>query len=266
MVQHLKMAAIQVMVEGSFSGPAMPSGQYTVSVVNDRGEQLVEQMTQVTPGCSPLTLRLPEESGSRPSTGSVSMSRLAHRVQPRPVKEFRRSQRAARSGDTAALFEHLKEAVAADPDFFEARINLGAAYMDRNDPREASRQFSDAVRLDPSSVLAWTDFAVSQLNAGESDRAEDSARHAVQLDPTSVQANYALALSWVALQRFDQPILHHLQPAFSHYPHAHIVAAQALAGMGKLDEARTHVRTYLDSGNVPDRPKVEAYLRQLNRP
>ncbi len=153
--------------------------------------------------------------------------------------------------------------MAADPDFFEAHLNLGAAYMARNEPRQASEQFTDAVKLDPSSLPGWTDLAIAQLHTGAGDRAEESARRALRLDPTSVAAHYALALSWVMQRRFEQPIIEHLQEAYSKYPHAHIVAAQALAGVGKFAEARAQVEAYLESGEVPDRVKAEEFLRRL---
>ena len=61
-------------------------------------------------------------------------------------------------------------------------------------------------------------------------------------------------------RRFAQPILSHLQPAYSKYPHAHIVAAEALAGVGKLQEARAEVEIYLQSTNIPDRAQAEEFL------
>ena len=38
---------------------------------------------------------------------------------------------------------------------------------------------------------------------------------------------------------------------------------QALAGVGKLAEARAEVEVYLESGNVTDRAKAEEFLRRL---
>ena len=95
---------------------------------------------------------------------------------------------------------------------------------------------------------AWTDLAVAQLRIGEGDRAEESAGRALRLDPTSVAAHYALALSWVEQRRFELPILSHLQSAYSRYPHAHIVAAQALAGLGRFAEAQAEVEVILNPG------------------
>jgi tetratricopeptide (TPR) repeat protein len=263
LVQHTRVAMVPVMTDGSFRGPAIDQVQYMISLVTDRDEQIVETMVQMTPGCAPITLRLPEESGSKPVSGTVSLSRLAHHVPARAVKAFQRSQQAARSGDQTAWFQHLQEALAADPYFFEAHVNLGAAYMARNEPRQASEQFAHALKLDPSSLPGWTDLAIAQLHIGAGDQAEESARHALRLDPTCVAAHYALALSWVIQRRFEQPIIEHLQEAYSKYPHAHIVAAQALAGVRKFAEARAQVESYLESGNVPDRAKVEEFLRRL---
>jgi Tfp pilus assembly protein PilF len=254
LVQHSRVAMV----------PQVELAQYMISVVTDRDEQIVETMVQIAPGCAPITLRLPAGSGSKPVSGAVSYSRLAHRVPGRAVKAFRRSQQAARSGDPTAWVQHLEEALAADPDFFEAHLNLGAAYMARNEPKRASEQFGDAVKLDPSSVAGWTDLAIAQLHIGAGDRAEESARRALRLDPTSVAGHYALALSWLMQRRFEQPIIEHLQEAYSKYPHAHIVAAQALAGVGKFAEARAHVQVYLESGDVADRAKAEEFLRRLS--
>ena len=64
-------------------------------------------------------------------------------------------------------------------------------------------------------------------------------------------------------RRFSEPILDHLQAAYTKYPHARMVAAQALAGAGKFAEARSQVQLYLESRDVPDRAKAEQYLRYL---
>ena len=146
--QHTRAAMLSVAADGSFTGPEVPVGLYTITVLTIRDEQIVEQMVQIRPGITPITLRLPRHCGSQPPSGAVSLTHLSHHVPSRALKAFERAQQEARSGDRAASFAHLQDALAADPDFFEARVNLGAAYMARNEPKQASDQFAYAVRLD----------------------------------------------------------------------------------------------------------------------
>ena len=261
--QHSHVASATLTMDGSFSLPALPVERYRIDVVNTRNEPIAESIVEVTPACPSVTLALPDGPSQKPASGAVSISHLSHRVPKEALKEFRRSQKAADDGDMAANFEHLQKALDADPEFVEAYLNLGAAYMARNEPRQASEQFSRALKLDPSSVMAWTNMAITQLHLGQSTQAEDAARRALRLDPTSIQAHYALALSWVVEGRFDQPILDELQPTYSKFPRAHMIAAEALAGVGKIIEARAEVELYMKSANGSDRARAERYLRQL---
>ncbi len=263
--EHARVMTVPVQSDGRFELRSIKPGRYEVSVVNERDQELqTDPAVQIGQMTGTLTLRLPESKDEKPASGSVSVQHLLHHAPANAVKAFRHSQQAARDGNSAAAIDYLRKSLAADPDFFEAHVNLGAAYMGQNDVRRAAEEFQEALRIDGSSVTAWVDLAIVQLRLGDPTRAEQSAEHALQIDPSSDHAHYGVAIRWIAQRRFSPQLFEHLEAAYPQYPHARLIAAQVLHDQGRLVEARAQLEAYLKLGNVPDRDKVNRYLKQID--
>lgn len=261
--QHNNSVTIPVMMDGSFKGPAAAIGQYKVEVLDSRERPIYEDIVSMSPGCTALIIELRDDA-AKPVSGAVSIARLSHHVPSAALKELRRAEHLTQKGDTTASLDHLQKALAIDPEFFEAHVKLGVTLLTRNDLQPAAAEFTAATKIDASSAVAWTNLAIARLRLGQSGTAAEAANRALQIDPMLPSANFALAVSCIMDGQFDHSILEHLDKTYSNYPHAHILAAQALAGQGHYAEAREHVQIYLRTGHPPDRAKAEQYLQRLS--
>src|SRR5215831_5223319 len=66
--------------------------------------------------------------------GGVSARTLAHKRSKAAVQAFKRGVRAWNKGESDQALSYFAEAVRLDPDFVEARVNLGAVYAKTGRP------------------------------------------------------------------------------------------------------------------------------------
>jgi len=97
--------------------------------------------------------------------------------------------------------ENYRRALALDPDYVEARFNLGAALMARGEIAEAVRMFEEVIRRRPELVDAYPALAAAKLHAGTASLEEVRAINlrALDFDPSHVVALNNLGL--IALQQ-----------------------------------------------------------------
>lgn len=167
---------------GGFEFHDVETGQYRIRVLDSRKETVLEQFVSVQQGV-PLTIRIPHPPAASPSTGTVAARAL--RVPARAVKEFVRSDKAFRAGDTQKSVEYLKRAVRAYPDFLEAQTNLGARYIQLRQFAQAESPLRRAVAIDPNCTIALSNLALCLMALHQYEEAERYAKHAAELDPSS---------------------------------------------------------------------------------
>jgi Flp pilus assembly protein TadD len=113
-------------------------------------------------------------------------------------------------GRLAEAADYYRQALAVQPDYVSARINLGAVLMGLNRSADAIDQFRAAVRLDPDNAGAHYNLAIALTTAGRLDEAIREYRQAIRGRPQ--------------------------------FAHAHNNVGQLLAATGHLDEALVHLR------------------------
>lgn len=86
-------------------------------------------------------------------------------------------------GDTAAAIEEYRAALALDPDFLPARINLGNALFASGDTEGARQEYQTIRDLDPRNVAAAQGFAELALAAGDRPAAVRHYLDAADWDP-----------------------------------------------------------------------------------
>jgi tetratricopeptide (TPR) repeat protein len=98
-------------------------------------------------------------------------------------------------------------AVAANPDSFTARVNLGASLTRLGDLNGAAQQFAEAVRIDPGNANAHYNLAVILALQNKHDEAIGHARSALKSDANDLSARFLLAQELLKTDRADEALV-----------------------------------------------------------
>jgi serine/threonine protein kinase/Tfp pilus assembly protein PilF len=142
-----------------------------------------------------------------------------------------------------ALAMALK-AVALDDQSAEAHVCLAHVNVHMSDLTSAGKEFARALELEPNYGPAYQ-FGSEYYGAiGQPDSALASIRRALELDPLDIAANASLASDLIDKKQYGEAILRLRQTLEldSNYFLAHMVLGNALAGIGKTDEAISEYR------------------------
>jgi tetratricopeptide (TPR) repeat protein len=184
-----------------------------------------------------MRLRRPED---RPV---LQEAQYAHVIQRNPRNARLRYGLASalkEQGRFAEAARDYRAALAIDPDYFAAHLNLGAVLMMQTIP----------VRLGVDAVQrpAWP----------EADEAIAHLRAAVKLDPDSAGAHYNLGLAFVYQGQLDEAARQYGEAIRSNpdYAEAHNNLGQVLIAQGHFDDAIQHLREaerlMPDSADIPN--------------
>jgi tetratricopeptide (TPR) repeat protein len=146
-------------------------------------------------------------------------------------------------GQTDAAIDHLRAAIAVDPDLPQTQYALANALVARNEPDLAIEHYRRAVDLDPRFVLAQYNLARTLHMRGRSAEAVDHYRKAVSVRPDFVEALNDLGYVLHVLGRLDEAVDSYRRALLLRSePRIHRNLARALAAQGKTEEAAEHWR------------------------
>jgi tetratricopeptide (TPR) repeat protein len=161
-----------------------------------------------------------------PPRGGVSARTLTHKHSKAALKAFNRAHRAWKKGQSDRVLRYLVEALHLDPDFMEARADLGAVYAQANRPEDALEQYDQALAVEPNLALLHSNKAAALVMLSRWEEAERAARHAVQLDPESINANYMLGIAMMKQGKFTAETAARLAIAAKTHPRARAFLAE----------------------------------------
>lgn len=209
---------------GAFEFRNVADGMHRLRVTTLHGETLREEFVHVGGDTTPLTIRIQGGGTARPG-GMVSARRLAFKPSKMAKKEWREAEKCIRRGEHAAAAEHLRDCVEADPEYFEAHLNLGTALLMSGDTAGALAAYEQALKIDPQSAYALVHRGMVLLHFRRVTEAEDSAAKALRIEE-SPSAHYVLGLSLAAQGKQLGKAVEHLKLAVSRHPQASQVAAR----------------------------------------
>ena len=165
----------------------------------------------------------------RPPRGGVSARTLAHKPSKAAVEAFNRGVQAWDKGQSDDALQNLDEAVRLDPDFLEARMNLGIVHAKIGQAKEALAQYEQALVLEPNLAVLHSNKAAALVMLGRWEEAEQAARRAVQLDPKSIDANYMLGIAMMMQGKITSETAARLAIAVKKHPRARAFLAEVQA-------------------------------------
>ena len=252
---------------GYFRLSGVPAGDYNVRVIDRSGNQADTQFVSIRGGMPLLLVRAPERRTTVSGWGTVSAARLEHKIPKNARKEMERAAHAVEHGDSGASIDHLKKAIAADPDFMEAHNSLGARYMSTGAYQLALEEFQSALKLDLGNPVVNSNIAAALLALGRPSEAETAARSSVRLNGANARARYLLASALIEQHKLSPEVENSLREAADQFPAAHLLLGKVFIASGKADEAEIELKSYLASGRPQERSMVEEWLqkRELSR-
>jgi tetratricopeptide (TPR) repeat protein len=127
--------------------------------------------------------------------GLISVVTLRHKVPKKAQQSFKKATKYSKSNAYLAAAAEFQKALAIDPDFVEARANLGVQYIRLGLLESARVELGRAAERDPNISAVQADMAVVFVELGNYEMAVPYARRAVQLDVNSLPAHYILGLA-----------------------------------------------------------------------
>lgn len=235
---------------GKFRFQNLSPAQYHVVIRHPGFQEIQREVNLVMVSSDYLQLQLLPET--KPATDQPPPSRLVldARVPPEARAEFEKADAALMTGKKQKIAEgiqYLLKAISLYPDFLEAQLKLGAAYMDLQEWDKAEQALRRALEINPKTANAL--FALGEVywRQKKLDEAEKTLRQGLAIEGRSWLARYTLGrLYWskgdLASAGRQVALSIQLNPDFAD---AHLLGANILLRAGKPDDAVLEYQEYL---------------------
>jgi tetratricopeptide (TPR) repeat protein len=250
--------------DGTFRFKDLPNGSYEIRVVAAlTDETLVSEYVEMNALRGDIVLRIPRVRKTRPVSGVVSVRELQSHVPKKAFQAFVKAQQYAESDKAGEAIGQLRRAVAIDPGWRDAHVNLGVQLVRTGHYDEAVAELQEAIRIGPPAAIVYTNYAAALASAHRLAESEAAVREAIRLDPSFRRAHYLLGHMMAAQPGRDDEALAHLRMGAPEAPAAYVVAAHVLLRKGDRKAAIAELQAYLKTGDLTQREKAEQVLAEL---
>jgi Tfp pilus assembly protein PilF len=178
--------------DGKFQFTGLRSMQYVVTVRADGYQQFQQSVDLLTATTDYVNVFLIPTS-SENDTGTHKAGYIDARI-PAPARQaFEKAQSVLHEGNFERAIPSLEKAINIWPDFYEAQLSLGTAYMDVGNWEKAEHSLLKAFQLNSQSANALFALGELYLRMHRLDEAEKRLRNGLQLQNRSATAHFALA-------------------------------------------------------------------------
>ena len=250
---------------GGFDVPSIALGAYVVRVTGLAGRVLAEEMVHLNSPFETIEISLTTSADQSPREPTVSIAQLGHKVPGKAHKEALLAQKDWKKENYEGCIKHLEKAITIDPDYLEARRNLGLVYVRLNRPQNVILAFQEVLKIDPRSADAYASVSVAEAQLNHLAESEAAARRGLSVDPANRRSRYMLGLLLAEQKKDDATALRYLKQSYVDFPSAHLVVAQVLARQGQVAEARRQLEDYLDIAPASQRSEVKLWLKKLKQ-
>src|SRR6266478_1265930 len=141
--------------------------------------------------------------------------------------------------------KYFEKALAADPKFAIARLDLGISLLSQQRLEPARAALEEAARLLPNDPYAWYNLGLLYKDIGEPEKGIEAFQHVAQLSPEA-DAHYFLGYLYTQLQRYDEAIAEFQKAiaAFPYHASSEFGIARAYQRKGDSDFARQHLARF----------------------
>jgi len=187
---------------------------------------------------------------------------------PKPALEaFENSLSAASSGDHKKAVDELNRAIAIDPNFQGAFVELGVQYLKLSQAEKAVEALQTAVKLDPEDILGRRNLGIALLMINQVVGAETQLRYALAKKDSAPTTRLYLGITLIKLKRYGEA-LPELELAIKNGGQNLALAQRYLGGLylsaGRTDEAIKSLERYLQlDPQAPDAERIRGTVKEL---
>lgn len=246
--------------DGSFVFTRVSDGDYLVETFET--ETLEATSTEVTLRPRPrrplsfnVFIDIPLKSVPAKTPAGVIAADVDLNVPKAASKHYRNGIKALKSGDSLSAVAELREAIAAYPNYYAARLDLGRELRIEKRFKEAENVLSPLAEIAPKRAEPRLEYGIVLLELKRPDEAAIELREALQLE----EANWAthLYLGWALLESQPQEAEPHFKRALElderKAARAHLALARLADAQGMRQLAIQHLEAYLAlMPNAPD--------------
>jgi len=162
-------------------------------------------------------------------------------------EELIRGREALSKKSNAEAVEHLRRALAAYPDFYEAQLLLGTAMMDEREWKQAESAFQHALELQPGSATAMLFLGEVYWRQRRYGEAEKTLLAGLKLDDKSWHGYFSLARLYWDLENVPKaaPAIGHTLQLKPDFAPAHLLAGNILLKINQPERALAAYQEYL---------------------
>ena len=255
---------VHVSSSGNFDLQAVPAGAYQFRIIDRTGAVIYEKSELLGSKQNFVLLLIPDSRSEVSARNTVSFAALQHKAPGGAWDAYRAAQKAGRTGDIEKCIQRLNDALSIDPDFAEAHSDLAARYARLGRIDEALQHAQVAFSLNSALPEAGCNFALLLVSLKRYPEAEIVARRMLNGSSYLPELHGVLAISLIGQQRNLDDALEHLRQAATEIPFITLLAARALAEIGKPSLAVNQVKVYLQSSaHECERQELEAWVSSV---
>ncbi|SRR6266498_332626 len=249
--------------DGAFVFTRVSDGDYLIETLET--ETLEATSTEVILRPRPrrsisfnVFIDIPLKSAPAKTPAGVIAADVDLNVPKAASKHYRNGTKALKSGDSVSAVAELREAIAAYPNYYAARLDLGRELRLEKRFKEAEDVLNPLAQIAPGRSEPRLEYGIVLLELKRPDEAAIELREALQLE----EANWAthLYLGWALLESQFQEAEPHFKRALElderKAARAHLALARIADAQGMRQFAIQHLDAYL--ALMPDATDAEA--------
>ena len=233
--------------QGKFRFQNLLPIQYQMRIRIPGFKEIDHEVNLVMVSSENLQFQLVADAPARPP---LSKTVLDASVPAEARKEFERAEAALETHKKEKISEgihHLEKAISLYPNFLEAQLKLGVAYMDLQQWDRAERELRRALEINPKTANAL--FALGEIywRQKKYDQAESALREGLSIEDRSWQGHFTLGRLYLSkgdIAKAGKQIALAIQ-LNPNLAEAHLLAGDILLRANKREDALAEFQEYL---------------------